>query len=103
MAAKRRDAEGKLSVGPTWESIVERQIQHMIRLVDDLLDVSRITRGKIHLSIRGNEYDEISFVGVHQDRFDDLPAFDVNCLSGLHGGDGSVVMNDSHSVVTSMK
>jgi hypothetical protein len=25
--AKRRDAEGKISVGPTWESIVERQIR----------------------------------------------------------------------------
>jgi len=29
--------------------IIERQIQHMTRLIDDLLDVSRITRGKIEL------------------------------------------------------
>ncbi len=29
--------------------IIERQVQHLIRLVDDLLDVSRITRGKITL------------------------------------------------------
>jgi signal transduction histidine kinase/BarA-like signal transduction histidine kinase len=29
--------------------IIERQIHHMTRLVDDLLDVSRITRGKIEL------------------------------------------------------
>jgi PAS domain S-box-containing protein len=29
--------------------VVERQIRHMTRLVDDLLDVSRITRGKILL------------------------------------------------------
>jgi signal transduction histidine kinase/BarA-like signal transduction histidine kinase len=29
--------------------IVERQIDHMTRLIDDLLDVSRITRGKIDL------------------------------------------------------
>ncbi len=29
--------------------VIERQTQHMIRLVDDLLDVSRITRGKIQL------------------------------------------------------
>jgi CheY-like chemotaxis protein len=28
---------------------VERQVRHMIRLVDDLLDVSRITRGKVQL------------------------------------------------------
>jgi len=29
--------------------MIERQVQHMVRLVDDLLDVSRITRGKIEL------------------------------------------------------
>jgi PAS domain S-box-containing protein len=29
--------------------MVERQVQHMTRMVDDLLDVSRITRGKIEL------------------------------------------------------
>jgi CheY-like chemotaxis protein len=31
-------------------AIVERQVQHLIRLVDDLLDVSRITRGSIQLT-----------------------------------------------------
>jgi signal transduction histidine kinase len=30
--------------------IIERQLGHLTRLVDDLLDVSRITRGKINLS-----------------------------------------------------
>ena len=29
--------------------IIRRQVQHMVRLVDDLLDVSRITRGLVHL------------------------------------------------------
>ncbi len=29
--------------------MMERQIGHMVRLIDDLLDVSRITSGKIHL------------------------------------------------------
>jgi signal transduction histidine kinase/DNA-binding response OmpR family regulator len=29
--------------------IIERQVQHLVRLVDDLLDLSRITRGKIRL------------------------------------------------------
>ncbi len=29
--------------------VIERQVQHMVRLVDDLLDVSRIMRGKISL------------------------------------------------------
>jgi signal transduction histidine kinase len=30
--------------------VIERQLSHLTRLVDDLLDVSRITRGKINLS-----------------------------------------------------
>ena len=30
-------------------AMMERQVQHMVRLVDDLLDVSRIMRGKIEL------------------------------------------------------
>ncbi len=30
-------------------SIIERQLRHVVRLVDDLLDVSRITRGRIQL------------------------------------------------------
>lgn len=30
-------------------AVIERQLDHMARLVDDLLDVSRITRGKIEL------------------------------------------------------
>jgi signal transduction histidine kinase len=38
--------------GPEMEkavAIIRRQIQHLVRMVDDLLDVSRITRGKIEL------------------------------------------------------
>lgn len=30
-------------------AIIERQVSHMVRLIDDLLDVSRISRGKIEL------------------------------------------------------
>ena len=30
-------------------SVIERQVRHVVRLVDDLLDVSRITRGKTEL------------------------------------------------------
>jgi signal transduction histidine kinase/CheY-like chemotaxis protein len=29
--------------------VIERQVRHMVRLVDDLLDISRITRGKVQL------------------------------------------------------
>ena len=38
--------------GPAAERVhemMERQVSHMVRLVDDLLEVSRITRGKIEL------------------------------------------------------
>ena len=31
------------------QQVIERQVNHLIRLVDDLLDVSRITRGKVEL------------------------------------------------------
>jgi len=31
------------------QAIIQRQVDHLIRLVDDLLDVSRITRGKVEL------------------------------------------------------
>ncbi|MBV8854030.1 MAG: response regulator [Sinobacteraceae bacterium] len=35
----------------TWSrDVIERQLGHLTRLVDDLLDVSRITRGKINLT-----------------------------------------------------
>jgi signal transduction histidine kinase/DNA-binding response OmpR family regulator len=33
------------------QGIIERQVKHLTRLVDDLLDVSRITRGKIELQL----------------------------------------------------
>lgn len=40
----------RLRRGPSREQeIIERQVRHLTRLVDDLLDVSRITRGKIEL------------------------------------------------------
>src|SRR5262249_30253425 len=31
------------------QAVIERQLRHLVRLVDDLLDVSRITRGKVQL------------------------------------------------------
>src|SRR5690606_21005812 len=35
--------------------LIERQVRHMVRLVDDLLDVARITRGKVRLERQGIE------------------------------------------------
>jgi PAS domain S-box-containing protein len=31
------------------QAIIQRQVQHLVRLVDDLLDIAKITRGKIEL------------------------------------------------------
>ena len=42
----------RMSGGPGVEQVrvmLERQVNHMVRLVDDLLEVARITRGKIEL------------------------------------------------------
>jgi signal transduction histidine kinase/DNA-binding response OmpR family regulator len=39
-------------------TIVERQVSHLTRLVDDLLDISRITRGKVELKTRAVELSE---------------------------------------------
>ena len=36
-------------VGARERTVIERQVNHLVRLVDDLLDVSRITRGKVEL------------------------------------------------------
>ena len=40
-------------------SVITRQVQHLTRLVDDLLDVSRISRGKIELAKERVELSEV--------------------------------------------
>jgi PAS domain S-box-containing protein len=39
------------ATGERERAIIERQVQHLVGLVDDLLDVSRITRGRIDLRL----------------------------------------------------
>jgi signal transduction histidine kinase len=41
--------KGAAETGPRARQVIERQVAHLVRLVDDLLDVSRITRNKIQL------------------------------------------------------
>lgn len=48
----RSDAEQRAS------AIVERQVNHIARLVDDLLDVSRISVGKLRLQLQAMQIDE---------------------------------------------
>ncbi len=48
--AVRVAREGELDEPLRWSTeIIERQVRHLARLIDDLLDVSRINRGKIQL------------------------------------------------------
>ena len=42
-------------------SIIERQLQQMVHLVDDLLDVSRISQGKVEL-----RREQVDLAGVVQ-------------------------------------
>ncbi|MDC3957531.1 ATP-binding protein [Polyangium jinanense] len=47
--------KGRTSGIEREREVIERQVQHLVALVDDLLDVSRIMRGKIQLSTRPME------------------------------------------------
>ncbi|MBZ4040008.1 PAS domain-containing protein [Novilysobacter selenitireducens] len=47
----RRTTDGN-SIHAEIHSMMERQVDHLVRLVDDLMEVSRITRGKISLQLQ---------------------------------------------------
>ncbi|HEX7181781.1 MAG TPA: ATP-binding protein [Thermoanaerobaculia bacterium] len=50
-AAQVLKLAGPVNAHQDWaREVIERQAQHLTRLVDDLLDVSRITRGKVTLA-----------------------------------------------------
>ena len=72
--------------------MMERQVDHMVRLVDDLLEVSRITRGKIELRM---EPVELAWDRAERDR--DRPSrcsrplgldLEVCLPSGVRGAGG---------------
>jgi PAS domain S-box-containing protein len=44
-----RSANGSPALAANARAMIERQLDQMTRLVDDLLDISRITNGKLHL------------------------------------------------------
>jgi PAS domain S-box-containing protein len=52
---------------PAWQ-VIERQVHHLVRLVDDLLDVSRITRGKIQLRTEPVELAAVVAQGIETSR-----------------------------------
>lgn len=48
--------------------VIERQVIHLTRLMDDLLDISRITRGKLELRRRALDLDEVLAAAVESVR-----------------------------------
>ncbi|HEV2268107.1 MAG TPA: PAS domain S-box protein [Steroidobacteraceae bacterium] len=68
------------------QSIIERQVAHMSRLLDDLLDVSRITRGA--LVLRRSSVDLASVVALAQEA--------VRPLVEAHGHNLTVKLPEKH-------
>jgi signal transduction histidine kinase/CheY-like chemotaxis protein len=58
--------EAKVADGT--RDMIDRQVQHLSRLVDDLLDVSRITRGKIELRLEPVDLAEVLGRGIETAR-----------------------------------
>lgn len=50
-----------------WQ-VISRQLQHLVRLVDDLLDISRITSGQINLMLAAVDYKAVVEQAVEQIR-----------------------------------
>jgi signal transduction histidine kinase len=50
LALLEAEAPGSSDIG-RYHHLIRRQVEHMTRLVDDLLEVSRITRGKFELQV----------------------------------------------------
>jgi signal transduction histidine kinase len=67
--------------------VIGRQVRHLVRLIDDLLDVSRITRGKIELRRATVDAEKVlagavaAVRGFVEDRRHRL---DVSCEPGLY-------------------
>ena len=53
---------------PTVLPMMERQLRHLTRLLDDLLDVSRITRGKISLHLERTDVREAVIAAIETSR-----------------------------------
>ncbi|HWP06147.1 MAG TPA: ATP-binding protein [Polyangiaceae bacterium] len=59
----RHDEAGERALG-----VMNRQLQHMVRLIDDLLDVSRITQGKLELKRARVTLEEVLDTAVETSR-----------------------------------
>jgi signal transduction histidine kinase len=60
---RQTDAEGQ-----RLHAVIDRQVQHLVRMVDDLLDVSRVLRGKVELRREPLEIGEAIAIAVETSR-----------------------------------
>ncbi|MBK7862625.1 MAG: response regulator [Archangiaceae bacterium] len=65
-ALKLVEHRGSQGLTPRQVQVIERQTHHLVRLVDDLLDISRITRGKIELDRRPVALEEVVNRAIEQ-------------------------------------
>ncbi len=72
--------------------MMARQMQHLVRLVDDLLDVSRITRGKIELRRERVAINQV--IGLALESCESLFAPHGHCLSVTLSADSMMVRAD---------
>lgn len=49
LLARLEDGEGSRTPAAEARRVIERQVTHLVRLIDDLLDISRISHGKVGL------------------------------------------------------
>ena len=61
-----RGARGE--AGEATRAMMERQLAHLVRLVDDLIDVSRVSRGRIELKCERIRLDELLDAAVEASR-----------------------------------
>jgi PAS domain S-box-containing protein len=61
-------SEGDVATMSAARVIVERQIKHLMRIIEDLLDISRITQGKIELHLRATELSDVIHTALEMSR-----------------------------------
>jgi signal transduction histidine kinase len=66
--AASKKSDGTLEQRKRAEEVIERQVAHMSHLLDDLLDVSRITRGTLELKKQRIELGEVIGTGIEAAR-----------------------------------
>jgi signal transduction histidine kinase/CheY-like chemotaxis protein len=63
-----RMAEGDQATTSAARAIIERQLKHLVRLIDDLVDVSRLTHGKLELRKERVELATVLQIAVETNR-----------------------------------